>query len=43
MTHIWADMSEMSDDFTKYMFHYVPDMPFEVKDGMDIVINGGTR
>ena len=33
----------MSDDFTKYMFHYVPDMPFEVKDEMGMVLNGGTN
>ena len=32
----------MSDDFTKYMFHYVPGMPFEVKDEMGLVLNGGT-
>ena len=35
-------MSDMSDDFTKYMFHYVPDMPFEVKDELGIVVNGAT-
>ena len=43
MTHIWADMSDESDNFTKYMFNHVPDMPFEVKDAMTIVINGGTN
>ena len=43
MTHIYADMLDESDNFTKHMFHYVPAMPFEVKDSMDITINGGTE
>ena len=42
MTHIWADMFEMAETFTKHMFHYVPDMPFEVTDDMGLVLNGGT-
>ena len=36
-------MSDESDNFTKYMFNFVPDMPFEVKDATGIVINGGTN
>ena len=36
-------MLDESDNFTKHMFHYVPAMPFEVKDSMDITINGGTE
>ena len=42
MTHVYADMLDESDNFTKHMFHYVPDMPFEVQDGMGLVINGAT-
>jgi hypothetical protein len=36
-------MLDESDNFTKHMFHYVPAMPFEVKDSMDITVNGGTE
>jgi hypothetical protein len=35
-------MFEMAETFTKHMFHYVPDMPFEVTDDMGMVLNGGT-
>jgi hypothetical protein len=30
MTHIYSDMTQMADTFTKYIFEHIPDQQFEV-------------
>jgi hypothetical protein len=42
MTHIYADMTQMADTFTKYIFEHIHDQQFEVTDMGGVVVNGAT-
>jgi hypothetical protein len=42
MTHIYYDVTQMADTFTKYIFEHIPDQQFEVTDMGGVVVNAAT-